>query len=74
MSHMVYQGTVLGLTLWRIFFADSCLAIGAEGFEVSFADDLNAFAEVDAELDDNVVFARAAACQRSLHSWGRANR
>ena len=75
MENMVYQGTVLGPPLWLTFFADSCLAIRAVDFEeIIFADDLNVFQEVSADLDDAAVLARSAACQSSLHEWGRANR
>eukprot|EP00959_Pyramimonas_sp_CCMP1952_P294217 6154003-Pyramimonas_sp.AAC.1 len=75
MENMVYQGTVLGPPLWLVFFSDSCLAIRAVDFEeIIFADDLNAFQEISADVDDAAAFARATACQRSLHEWGKANR
>ena len=41
---MVYQGTVLGPTLWNLFFEDARAAINEVFFtEYVFADDLNAF-------------------------------
>eukprot|EP00973_Karenia_brevis_P001049 143481-Karenia_brevis.AAC.1 len=33
LSHMVYQGTVLGPKLWNIFFEDSRRAINKNGFD-----------------------------------------
>ena len=42
--NMVFQGTVLGPSLWNAFFEDARTPINAERFiEIVFADDLNAY-------------------------------
>ena len=44
------------------------------GFTESvFADDLNAFKELDVGTAEEEVFSEARKCQTKLHSWGRAN-
>ena len=41
LTNMVYQGTVLGLLLWNIFYEDALLPIEEAAFtEVVFADEL----------------------------------
>eukprot|EP00969_Alexandrium_andersonii_P030503 1330548-Alexandrium_andersonii.AAC.1 len=71
MSNMVFQGTVFGPPLWNIFFADAHLAIeSAFVREIVYADDLNAYRVLDAEIDDTGNFEMIAECQRKLHRWG----
>ena len=44
MQDMVYQGTVLGPSLWNTFFQDARLPVNESGFmEIVFADDLSAW-------------------------------
>ena len=51
------------------------MGIRAEEFEeIMFADDLNAFQELEAAVNDENAFERTRAVQRSLHHWGEANR
>eukprot|EP00959_Pyramimonas_sp_CCMP1952_P316219 6618417-Pyramimonas_sp.AAC.1 len=51
------------------------MGIRAEDFEeIMFADDLNAFQELEAAVDDASAFVRTRAVQRSLHRWGEAIR
>ena len=73
-KNMVYQGTVLGPTLWNMFFADACDAIREYLFEeVVFADDLNAFREFGSGTPNEEIFVAVDKCQDELHAWGRAN-
>ena len=45
--NMLFQGTVLGPTLWNLFFEDSRVPITKAKFkEIVFADDLNAYKKV----------------------------
>ena len=45
---MVFQGTVLGPTLWNVFFADSRPAVEASGAdELKYADDMTATNEFE---------------------------
>jgi len=51
------------------------MAVRACGFEeVIFADDLNAFKEIDNSISDDLAMSWARECQTSLHRWGAANR
>ena len=63
MDNMVYQGTVLGPILWNVYYGDSCMAVRACGFEeVLFADDLNAFKEIDNTISDVQALSWAREC------------
>ena len=74
-SNMVFQGTVWGPTFWNLFYADAEKPVKEAGFtEVVFADDLNAFREVAADLDNEAALAEARQCQRRLHEWGGQTR
>lgn len=74
LQDMVFQGTVLGPTLWNVFFEDARRAINEMFFtEVVFADDLNAYREFTARTSDEIIKNSTTKCQRELHSWGRAN-
>ena len=71
---MVYQGTVLGPTLWNIFFADACEAIREYFFEeVVYADDLNAFRMFHSGTSNNDILGAVDKCQDELRAWGKAN-
>ena len=51
-DNSVFQGTVLGPSLWNSFFADVCIpAKSTGGREAMFADDLNVFQEFDRSED-----------------------
>ena len=68
LRNMVFQGTVLGPSLWNLFYEDARRAIHETGCEeIVYADDLNGFKGVDSVLTD------AKKCQTELHKWGRAN-
>ena len=71
----VFQGTVLGPTLWNIFFADVAMpAKSSGGKEALFADDLNVF-QLFARLQDlEECINKLKACRQRVHAWGRANR
>ena len=74
-DNSVYQGTVLGPTLWNMFFSDvDDAARSTGGTERKFADDLSVFqtferlnpvAECKTILDN---------CKQHVHKWGRTNR
>ena len=74
LEDMVFQGTVLGPQLWN-FFADARQAINSTGHtEVVYADDLNAYKLYAADVSNKDIMDDTAACQKSLHEWGRSNR
>ena len=71
---MVYQGTVLGPTLWNLFFEDARRAVNEVFFkECVFADDLNAYREFASDVSDATIVKSIDNCQQELHAWGRAN-
>ena len=75
LQNSVYQGTVWGSPLWNVHYADSKLAVQAEGFsEVVFADDLNCSKELPASTTEAQARTALRGCQTSLHRWGAANR
>ena len=74
LENMVFQGTVWGLILWNVFYEDAVLAVQKSGFtEVVFADDLNAFLEVEPRQQNERALEKGKACQQQLHKWGPAN-
>ena len=57
LKNMVFQGTVLGPTLWNLFYEDARRAVHETGFEeIVYADDLNGFKEF--AHNASVVFVR----------------
>ena len=74
LANMVFQGTVLGPTLWNLFFEDARLAINDWSYtEVVYADDLNAYRAFGSETSNEVIDQSITNCQQELHRWGRAN-
>ena len=74
-SNSVFQGTVLGPTLWNVFFGDVAMPAKSQGGdEAIFADDLNVFHEFDKRASHEEVMQTLAKCRKNFHRWGRANR
>ena len=75
LANMVFQGTVLGPSLWNVYYADAKAAVNAKGFqELVYADDLNCWKAFDRVTPNKEVLAAAGECQRELHKWGASNR
>ena len=71
---MVFQGTVLGPTLWNLFYEDARRAIHEAGFvEIVYADDLNALREFEHNASVDSVMSEDKKCQTELHKWFQAN-
>ena len=74
LRNMVFQGTVLGPTLWNLFHKDARRAFHEAGFvEIVYADDLNGFREFEHNASVDLVMPEAQKCQTELHKWGKAN-
>ena len=55
--NMVFQGTVLGPSLWNAFFEDARNPINAQRFiEIVFADDLNAYKNYPRKARNSNIF------------------
>ena len=71
----VFQGTVLGPSLWNMFFADVSLpAASTGGSESVFADDLNVFQKFDGLASEEAIMETLGQCRERVHKWGRTNR
>ena len=72
LTDSVFQGTVLGLPLWNVFYADARRAVHKTGFtECVFADDFNAWKRFrPRELRTRAHLEKA---QHDLHKWGVAS-
>ncbi len=71
----VFQGTVLGPSLWNTFFADvSGPASSTGGEEEAFADDLHVFQKIDRCEPTERITAKLEECRDAVHKWGRVNR
>ena len=71
LSDMVLQGTVLGPSLWNIFFKDvQRVADQCEAKEAKFADDLTMFKLFDTSVPSNEILSEMHMCQLQTHRWG----
>ena len=74
LRNMVFQGTVLGPTLWNFFYEDAWRAIHEAGFvEIVCADDLNGIREFEHNASVDSVMSEAKKCQTELHKWSKEN-
>ena len=70
-----FQGTMLGPTLWNLFYDDARRAIQEAGFvEIVYADDLNGFKEFEHQASVDSIMAEAKKCQSELHNWAERTR
>jgi hypothetical protein len=73
-DNSVFQGTVLGPSLWNDFFGDMIMpGKFTGGREGMFADDLHIFQKFDrrkTRAEQDIL----QKCRVSVHKWGKANR
>ena len=75
LADMIFQGSVLGPTLWNIFYADCVRPVQKKGFTESiFADDLNCFKTFARGIGPSYILRQLQECQKEVHEWGHANR
>ena len=75
LEDQVFQGTVLGPSLWNAFFADVAVPAGAAGGRAAmFADDLNVFQLFDRQVPVEELMEELSDCRSRVHTWGRTNR
>ena len=72
LKNMVFQGTVLGPTLWNLVYENARRAIHEAGnVETVYADDLNGFKEFEHNASVDSVMAEDRKCQSEPHNWSR---
>ena len=75
LENMVYQGIVLGPTLWNVFFADVILATsGHNGAAKMFADDLNLFKLFERSASSEEIVDDMGKSRQEIYRWGKRNR
>ena len=75
LTDMVYQGTVLGPTLWNAFFSDIATYVPEDGQHCQiFADDLKVDASCPEAMSSDVLRANLNEAQHRAHEWGEKNR
>ena len=68
---MIFQGTVLGPSLWNLFYGDAKAAIQQFFFsEIVYADDLNSYRVFGGATSNGAIRNCMDKCQVELHSWG----
>ena len=72
---MVFQGTVLGPSLWNGFFGSIATYVpnGSQRAQV-FADDLNVLTQCPMHVSNDLVKAELEEAQGRAHAWGRRHR
>ena len=71
LSNIVYQGTVLGPSLWNAFVGDTSIVFESVGLcIVIYANDLNAFKAYHRSLSNTAILADLRSRQPELHRWG----
>ena len=71
LEDQVFQGTVLGPSLWNAFFADVAVPAGAAGGRAAmFADDLNVFQLFDRQVPVEELMEELSDCRSRVHTWG----
>ena len=75
LTDMVFQGTVLGPSLWNTFFADVVQAVpqGSQCINL-FADDLTVMTSAPQRQSISSLQDELAEAQQRTHEWGRQNR
>ena len=75
LTDMVYQGTVLGPSLWNAFFGDIATCVPEDGQHCQiFADDLKVDASCPVAMSNDVLKISLGEAQVRVHEWGERNR
>ena len=71
----VFQGTVLGPTLWNVFFHDVAFAAaGIDTTEALFADDLSVYKSFAVAVSNEDIKHDMQQAKQKVHKWGVRNR
>ena len=75
LENQIFQGTVLGPSLWNIFFADVIRAATTCNHDgKAFADDFNCFRAFDRHQQSAVIYHELEKCKANVHEWGTQHR
>ena len=71
---MVFQGTVLGPSLWNAFFGDVAIAVPIGRQEIQlFADDLTGTTSCAVSVSNDILMFELRQMQHRTHEWGHHN-
>ena len=74
LTNMVFQGTVLGPSLWNAFFADVADHVPQGNQQINlFADDLTVMTHAPQHVSEDLIFDELTEVQTRTHAWGRRN-
>ena len=74
LSNMVFQGTVLGPSLWNAFFSDVAEQVPVDRQEINlFADDLTVMSQASQRIANDIIFEELKEIQGRTHKWGSQN-
>ena len=74
LADMVFQGTVLGPTLWNAFFGDVASFVPEGNQEINlFADDLTVDTYRPSDMSEEIISDELTEIQQRTHEWGRRN-
>ena len=75
LRNMIFQGTVLGPTLWNLFFSDLDDSVsGTDHIPHKFADDVSTTKTYEYATTDAAIYEDLGHSQSLLHAWGDRNR
>ena len=75
LSDMVFQGTVLGPSLWNAFFGEIADFVAEESQQTTlFADDLSVTTHCPEEVSNEILLAELAEVRSRAHVWGHSHR
>ena len=74
LANMVFQGTVLGPSLWNAFFADVAQYVPSGNQRINlFADDLTVMCHRAHHVADDIIMDELREIQTRTHEWGVRN-
>jgi len=74
LTNMVFQGTVLGPSLWNAFFGDVACHVPIDDQKINlFADDLSVMTSAPQHVSNDILHQELREVQGRTHAWGARN-